>query len=108
MTVLTLLVAWTDVHTDHEAGPPAAAHRAEILGEGLRQTIEPAPITKLRSLMGRNMVLRVAAQVLWIAFITTLIVQSAVIRPLAQTARWMKDLRTGRTTATPDIPSRGL
>src|SRR6266853_842022 len=47
----------------------------------------------------RNALLFVVPQVLLIAVITYFVMQSAVLAPIARTARWMRDLRFGRVSA---------
>jgi trehalose-6-phosphate synthase len=53
----------------------------------------------------RHAVLRILPQVVWTAVITWLVVRSAVLRPIANTARWLQDLRSGNVK---EPPARGL
>jgi trehalose 6-phosphate synthase len=52
--------------------------------------------------------IRVVPQVLLIAFVAVGVVKTVVLRPIARTARWMKDLRLGRATARLDPHDRAL
>ncbi len=56
----------------------------------------------------RSALWQVAPQVLLIALATIGAVQLTVLRPIAKTARWMRDLRVGRSTAPPDSREGGL
>ena len=46
----------------------------------------------------------VLVQMLLISAITLLIVRWSMVRPIARTAQWLRDLRAGEPTATPDLP----
>src|SRR5262245_22007215 len=75
IVLVTLVVAWNEAHTDE------LIHQID-----------------LQQLVWRSALMRVVPQILWIALITIAVVQLAVLRPIARTARWMKDLRVGRPT----------
>jgi alpha,alpha-trehalose-phosphate synthase [UDP-forming] len=46
----------------------------------------------------------VVAEVLLIVFITILIVQWTIVRPISRTAEWMKQLRVGKILPRPELP----
>ncbi len=50
----------------------------------------------------RNALLFIVPQVMLIVLITYFVMQSAVVAPIARTARWMRDLRFGRATPPTD------
>ena len=50
----------------------------------------------------------VIAQVLLVVFTTLLIVRWSVISPIAKTARWIRDLRTGRFSPRHNLPDEGF
>ena len=50
----------------------------------------------------------VIAQVLLVVITTLLIVRWSVISPIAKTARWIRDLRTGRFSPRHNLPDEGL
>ena len=52
----------------------------------------------------RETLWHVIAQVLLIVLITVLIVQWTIIGPIARTAAWMKQMRTGKVSPRPDLP----
>jgi trehalose 6-phosphate synthase len=85
LVLVTLAVAWNEVHT-----------------QALVAQVE------LQQLVWRSALIRVVPQIVWIALITIAVVQIAVLRPIARTARWMKDLRIGRPTGPLGRPWGGL
>ena len=46
----------------------------------------------------------VAAEVLLVVFLTLLIIRSTIVRPITQTAQWLRDLRVGRLGPPPALP----
>ncbi len=56
----------------------------------------------------RETLLRAAVQVLLIVLLIGLIVRWSIAGPIARTAKWMKDLRTGQAAAPPQLPSEEL
>ncbi len=52
----------------------------------------------------RDTLWHVIIQVLLISFVTILIIRWTIIVPLSRTAKWMKDLRSGRATPRPPLP----
>ncbi|HUJ30412.1 MAG TPA: trehalose-6-phosphate synthase [Candidatus Acidoferrum sp.] len=53
----------------------------------------------------RDTLWHVIAQVLLVVFVTILIIRWTVVLPISRTAQWMKDLRTGRISSRPPVPS---
>ena len=53
----------------------------------------------------RDTLWHVIAQVLLVVFVTILIIRWTVVLPISRTAQWMKDLRTGRISSRPPLPS---
>ena len=56
----------------------------------------------------REALQRVLVQVFLIALITLLIVRWSVAGPIARTAQWLRDLRTGKTSPPPRLPEEDL
>jgi alpha,alpha-trehalose-phosphate synthase [UDP-forming] len=52
----------------------------------------------------RDTLWHVIAQVLLITFVTFLIIRWTIVLPLSRTAKWMKDLRSGRAAPRPPLP----
>ena len=52
----------------------------------------------------RDTLWHVAAEVLLVVCVTLLIIRSTIVLPIAKTAQWMKDLRTGRLRPPPSLP----
>ena len=52
----------------------------------------------------RDTLWHVIAQVLLIVFVTVLIIRWTIVLPISRTAQWMKDVRSGRASASPRPP----
>ncbi len=53
----------------------------------------------------RDTIWHVIVEVLLVVFITTLIIRWSVVLPISRTVQWMKDLRVGKVTPRPSVPS---
>jgi len=82
------------------AGRPFYAYTVPVQGDiksaGLTVFLDASAMAGTPGRIWRNAVLFVVPQVFLIAVITYFVMQSAVLAPIARTARWMRDLRFGR------------
>ena len=65
-------------------------------------------IEEQRANMWRATLWHVAAEVLLVVFVTLLIIRSTILKPISQTAQWMKELRGGRLEPRPRLPNQGF
>jgi trehalose-6-phosphate synthase len=60
------------------------------------------------SRLWRNTFLGVLVQTLFIALAVLLIIRWSFLRPMAKTAQWVRELRTGKSDVTPSLPEGAL
>ncbi len=60
------------------------------------------------SRLWRDTFQRVLVQTLFIALISLMIIRVSIVKPIAMTAQWMRELRTGRLPRTPSLPEEDL
>ncbi|MCM3881575.1 MAG: trehalose-6-phosphate synthase [Vicinamibacterales bacterium] len=70
--------------------------------------LDASAISATSGRVWRSAVLFIVPQVALIALITYFVMRSAVLSPIARTARWMRDLRFGRAAPTEDSGRGGL
>lgn len=69
---------------------------------------DTAYIDAQTSLLWRDTLLRAAVQVLLIVLVIGLIVRWSIAGPIARTAQWMRELRTGQPVEPPSLPAEDL
>ncbi len=72
-------------------------HNEDGVTAGLLIVHDAAYIVAARRQAWRDMGTRVAAQVLLIVLTTVVMFQRSIVRPIARTAAWMRDVRNGRS-----------
>jgi trehalose-6-phosphate synthase len=77
-------------------------------GEAVTTFNDASELSISGTVIWRRALTHVVPQILLVVFVTIAVVQSTVLRPIAKTARWIKDLRFGRATTTADSEDGGL
>ncbi len=60
------------------------------------------------SRLWRDTFQRVLVQTLFIALISLMVIRVSIVKPIAMTAQWMRELRTGRVPRSPSLPEEDL
>jgi trehalose-6-phosphate synthase len=69
---------------------------------------ESGYIEEQRAILWRSALWHVIAEALLVVFVTLLIIRSTILRPISQTAQWMKELRVGRLQPRPRLPKESF
>ena len=83
-------------------------HSASGVAGALAIINDASFIDRQAARLRRETYLRVLAQTLFIVLTTLLIIRWSIMRPLARTAKWMRDLRHGRNVPDPGLGEEDL